>query len=170
MRYIRTIQEMLDEQVSETISRIDPITEMVVPLKKYKERVDGLRFHLVRNWCLCRYCQLYDTTNICFKHWINELEAVIENLKFLNIKYRVSKENTLTGMLISDYDYNDSEMIKRIMAGKFKKEKITDLKKIESVCLDFANSIGNIIDVISNDNILLGDYLEDTINIAEKQN
>ena len=52
----------------------------------------------------------------------------------------------------------------------FKKEKITDLKKIESVCLDFANSIGNIIDVISNDNILLGDYLEDTFGIAEKQN
>ena len=83
MRYIRTIQEMIDEQVSETISRIDPITEMAVPLKKYKERVDGLRFHLVRNWCLCRYCQLFDTTNICFKHWINELEAVIE--KFLRL-------------------------------------------------------------------------------------
>ncbi len=83
MRYIRTIQEMIDMQVSETISRIDPITEMAVPLKKYKVRVDGLRFHLVRNWCLCRYCQLFDTTNICFKHWINELEAVIE--KFLRL-------------------------------------------------------------------------------------
>ena len=168
MKYIRTIEEMLDESVSETINRIGLITEMAVPLKKYKERVDGLRFQLVENWCLCRYCQLFDTENICFKHWINELEAVIENLKFLDIKDRISKEKTLTGMLISDYDYNDSEMIKRIMAGKFKKEKITDLKKIESVCLDFANSIGNIIDVISNDNIILDDYLEDTFDIAEK--
>lgn len=43
MRYIRTIQEMIDMQVSETISRIDPITEMAVPLKKYKVRVDGLK-------------------------------------------------------------------------------------------------------------------------------
>ena len=87
---MRTIQEIIDEQASEIVCGADMITEMAVPLKKYKVRVDGLRFHLVRNWCLCRYCYLFDRSNTCFGHWIDELKAVIENLKFLNIKDKIA--------------------------------------------------------------------------------
>ena len=39
------------------------ITEMAVPLKEYKKRLDGLRFQLVENWCLLEYCRLYDPSN-----------------------------------------------------------------------------------------------------------
>lgn len=69
---------MTNESVSDTINRIGMINEMAIPLKKYKERVDGLRFQLVENWCLSKYCQLFDDTNLNFKHWINELKASID--------------------------------------------------------------------------------------------
>ena len=135
MKQIRKIEEMLDETVTETIARMGLVTGKTVSLEKYKECVDGLRFQLVENWCLCRYCELYDKANVRFGHWISE------NLKGLEIKEGVGKGETLSGMLISDYDYNDSEMIKRITAGKFKREKITGLREIESVCVDFADGI-----------------------------
>lgn len=70
-------------------------------------------------------------------------------------------------MLISDYDYNDSGMIKRIIAGKFKKESITDSEKAEAVCIAFANDVGNIINVISNNEVIVGDYLQKTFGVLE---
>lgn len=62
------------------------ITEMAVPLKDYKQRVDGLRFCLVENWCLCKWCQLYNHECENFAHWVTELKICIDNLKLLNIK------------------------------------------------------------------------------------
>lgn len=34
--------------------------EMTIPLKQYRVNVDGLRFQIVENWCLCCYCSLID--------------------------------------------------------------------------------------------------------------
>ena len=47
------IREIVNETVRDAINRIGLITEMAVPLKDYKHRVDGLRLQLVENWCLC---------------------------------------------------------------------------------------------------------------------
>lgn len=166
MEHIKRISEIVNESVSDTIKRIGIITEMAIPLKKYKERVDGLRFQLVENWCLCKYCQLFDVTNLNFKHWLNELKASIDNLKFLNIKDGINKEKTLKNMFISDYDYKDCNMIRRIMAGKFKKENILDTEKKEEVCLAFTNDVDNIINTISNDDIIVDEYLQKTFKLA----
>lgn len=159
---------MTNESVSDTVNRIGLVTEMAVTLKKYKKRVDGLRFQLVENWCLCKYCQLFDNTNLNFGHWINELKACIDNLKFLDINGGISKEKTLKNMLISDYDYNDYAMIKRITAGKFKKENILDSEKTETACMAFAGNIDNIIDAISNDDIIVDEYLQDTFGYQQE--
>lgn len=167
MGHIKRIIEMTDESVSETLNRMGMITEMAVPLKKYRERVDGLRFQLVENWCLCKYCQLFDALNVNFKHWTNELKSVIDNLKFLDIKGEASKGRLLEKMLVSDYDYKDSGMIKRIIAGKFKKENISDPEKVESVCSAFAGGVDDIISVISDNDAIVVEYLLDTFGLPE---
>ena len=167
MKYIRTIEEMLDESVSETINRIGLITEMAVPLKKYKERVDGLRFQLVENWCLCKYCQLYDKTSNNFNHWLSELKACINNLKLLDIKGTADKRKTLIRMLVDDYDYNKVNMILRIIADKFNGENINNEKQRIAVSKSFSDNIETLIDVISIDSITTDAYLKETFDISE---
>ena len=134
-------ESLLSESVEETLNRIGIITEMAVPLKDYKRRVDGLRFQLVENWCLCKYCQLYDKTSNNYKHWLSELKACINNLKFLEIKGTSSKRKTLEKMLVKDYDYNDPCMINRIIIGKFHEEIITDVHQINSAYRSFCRMI-----------------------------
>ena len=38
----------------------DMIVEMAVSLKDYRKRVDGLRFQIVENWCLCKWCLVFN--------------------------------------------------------------------------------------------------------------
>ena len=47
-------------------------------------------------------------------------------LKFLDIKNGIDKRRTLTRMLVNDYDYNNANMIERIVRGKFVRENISD--------------------------------------------
>ena len=50
------LRELIKETVSDTLNRLEILNEMAVPLKSYKARVDGLRFQMVENWCLCKFC------------------------------------------------------------------------------------------------------------------
>ena len=65
-------------------------------MKDYKNRVDGLRFQLVENWCLCKYCSLFDRDNQNFNHWKIELRSVLKNLKMINIKGNIDKYKILS--------------------------------------------------------------------------
>ena len=159
------LNSIIDESVENVLNRIGLINEMAVPLKIYKERVDGLRFQLVENWCLCKWCQLFNPKCENFVHWINELKACINNLKFLDIKNGIDKKKTLIRMLINDYDYNNSNMIERIVRGKFVRENINDINQKKSVCDEFANNINSLIDVISNDVFDFDEYIQKTFNI-----
>jgi hypothetical protein len=159
------LKEIINESVENTLKRLGLINEMAVPLKTYKERVDGLRFQLVENWCLCKWCQLFKPECENFAHWIIELKACIDNLKFLDIKNGIDKRRTLIRMLITDYDYNNSNMIERIVRSKFVKEGINDNKQKINVCAEFANNIGSLIDVISNDAIDFDEYAQKSFNI-----
>lgn len=55
------LKEAINETVNDVLNRIGMINEMAVPLKTYRARVDDLRFQLVENWCLCKWCQLFNT-------------------------------------------------------------------------------------------------------------
>lgn len=153
---------MLNETVQDTLNRMGLLTEMSVPLKKYRERVDGLRFQLVENWCLCKYCQLFDKKNRDFDHWICEFRSVVTNLKFLDIKGGASKKKTLFNMLVRDYDYNSPNMIERITSDKFAREEITDASKTKTVCAEFAKDIEQIVCLISNEKESVDFYIKET--------
>ena len=75
MKHILTekqFKEMINETVNDVLKRIGVINEMAVPLKDYRARVDGLRFQLVENWCLCKWCQLFNPECENFAHWVTE--------------------------------------------------------------------------------------------------
>lgn len=63
---------------------------MAISLKAYKTKIDELRFQLVENWCLCKYCQLFNPNCENFAYWIKELKNCIDNLKFLDSEPPIS--------------------------------------------------------------------------------
>ena len=126
---------------------------MAISLKAYKQKVDELRFQLVENWCLCKYCQLFNPDCENFDYWIEELKNCIDNLKFLDIKNGIDKRKILTQMLINDYDYDSADMIERIIRGECGSN-----QKIH-ICKEFANNINSLIDAISSNEIGSGEYI-----------
>lgn len=158
-KIIRLIEEELREVVSATTQQV--LNEMAVPIKTYKARVDNLRLQLVENWCLCRYCQLFNPNSEYFNHWIKELRAHMNNIKSLNLK-KGDKLKILTQMLIVDYDFDDVNTIYRIVVGKFGRERISNVNIISRVCGDFANSINDFVKALGMDNIITEDYLMNT--------
>ena len=143
---MKNLRDWCHESVQDTLERIGIITEMSVPLKIYKKRVDGLRFQLVENWCLCKWCQMFDPTNQNFNHWISEFKACTTNLKYLDLKEKANKRRTLVKMLIRDYDYEDPSMIEQIIRDKFDTEHI---KETWEVAEEFTKNVRDLIDVIS---------------------
>ena len=156
------LKEIINESVNDVLNRIGMINEMAVPLKTYRARVDGLRFQLVENWCLCKWCQLFNPECENFAHWITELKACIDNLKFLDIKNGIDKRRTLIKMLVRDYDYDNANMIERIIRGKFVRENLTDNVQKAQVCTAFADNIFGLIDAISMESIDSDEYIQNT--------
>lgn len=159
------IDKIIKETVEDTLNRIGLISEMAVPLKVYRARVDGLRFQLVENWCLCKWCQLFSPECRTFSHWMSELKACIDNLKFLDIKKGADKRQTLVRMLVRDYDYDNVNMIERIIRGKFLRENIKDVNQKNTVCIEFTENIMDLIDAISIDAIDSVEYIQKTFNL-----
>lgn len=137
------------------------VVEMSVHTKDYKSRVNGIRFQIVENWCLCEYCKLYSSDNVNFSHWMRELKAHINNLKMLNLKSG-NKRTILQKMLIEDYDYDDANMIVRIITDKFASENIVDADILSKVSISFSDSIQGLIDIISIDTLTTDAYLQKT--------
>jgi hypothetical protein len=135
------------------------INEMALSLKDYKNKVESLRVQIVQNWCLCEYCYKYDYDNPNYNHWVVELKAYLERIKFYNIKGNANKEKVLAKVLIDECDLDMPSMIENIIRGKFKKEGINDKNIIGDICNAFANNIDNIISMLSNDEATVDDYL-----------
>lgn len=161
------LKEIINETVNDVLNRIGMINEMAVPLKTYRARVDGLRFQLVENWCLCKWCQLFNPECENFAHWITELKACIDNLKFVDIKNGIDKRKTLIKMLVTDYDYDNANMIERIIRGKFVRENLTDNVQKVQACTAFADNIMGLIDAISMETIDSDEYIQNTFRSDE---
>ena len=164
----REFYDFLHETVEETLKHVSPLNELSVPLSFYKDKVDCLRFQLVDNWCLCKYCQLYDEDNLNKNHWAVELRACIFNLKKIDIKNGISKHRILEKMLVNDYDYDKPNMIVRVINEKFNVEQIFDKKVRFDVAEEFADGIHNLIDEISDDDSDINDYILNTFGIESK--
>ena len=120
--------------IGKEISRFD---EMSASLKSYRDRIENLRFQLVENWCLCKYCQMFNSQNLNYNHWVKELKIYIDGLKYVNLKNGIDKRKPLKMVLVDYFDLNDENMIFRMIRSKFKREglfEVEDVKKYNRFC------------------------------------
>ena len=83
---------------------------MAISLEEYKIRVDKGRLRMVENWCLCKYCELFDSRNPNFDDWAEALLYAMNDIKSLNVS-DTNKLDTLKQMLIEEYNFNDTSTI-----------------------------------------------------------
>lgn len=164
-------KDVLNMPVSKTLEKLDEekklVTEMALSLKDFKKRLDGLRFQLIENWCLCKFCQLYDTESNNFWHWLGELHACLRNLRDFEIKGKISKRKTIVKTLVDDYDYNQPRKILEIIRDKFDAENMVDASKRKNVAESFVSSLDELIGILSSTETSLASYLQTTFDFQQ---
>lgn len=155
---------MFDKPVAEAVRQLDGelVVERTLSLKEFKRRIDGLRFQLIENWCLCKYCQFYDQTSDSFGLWISEFNACAKYIRDSEVKGKIDKKKTIHAMFIDDYDYNQERKILTIIREKFDVKNIKDMSMRNTIATSFVNSIGNLIDFLVNTQTSIADYDKET--------
>lgn len=138
------------------------VNEMAITLKKFLEKVEGIQYELVRNWCLCKWCQLYDPRNMIFSHWKDELCTFMNQLNLPTIKNKIDKRKHLQHILIDESEFNDPNVVRKVIRGKFEKEHIDDISQHIVVAAECAKNIDNIIDALCNNDQSIESYVQTT--------
>lgn len=125
------------------------IFEMAYDRKEIKKRVEGLINQIIENWCLIKYCSLYDNNNINKHHWKQELKAHLYNIYELKLKggNAKTKYNIISEIIYDKKEITTSSKISSIIRIKFRTENISIYKDICDLCIDNLNYI---IELISN--------------------
>lgn len=149
------------EETQYQLFRRGLVTEMALKRKDFIDHIKQLRCQLIQNWCLLMYCKLYDKENQNFYHWMGEFSAHADNIKSVTLKDDSSKKKVITQVYIRDFDLNDSQMIERIIRGKFNKEGIKKehMKAISQAC---ANLSIDLVEFLADDNYTTQDYIANT--------
>ena len=133
-----TIKEYILEKLQNTL-----IFEMTYSRKELKNSFDSILDQIIENWCLVKYCSLYDTSNINKNHWVNELTAHMYNI--LNRQLKNGGEDAKLQLLKSvAYDHKEyitAAAIKRCIRLKFKKENIQITDELCSACIEDLETI-----------------------------
>ena len=145
---------LIQEHVSDTMTRLgigSLVSEMSLPIKEYERKVHGMSWQLVENWCLCKYCQMFDPSNYNFNHWRGELYAALDGVNDIHLKKGMSKKSALAEVLIDAYEYDTKIAVKKSIKSKFKIEKLDSDSIMDAVSGEFASKIGVLIDGLSNE-------------------
>lgn len=147
---VQHIQHIVDVQIHRHNKPIQQLNEMALPLKEYTKRIEDLMYQLAENWCLCKWCQLFDQSNQSFTHWKEELGAYLKRLSAPKLKNNIGKKKHLEKYLVDWYDLDEKDMVLSVIDYKFDKEQIMDNAQRDAAASAFADSIHLLIDAISN--------------------
>ena len=140
---MRTLTEILVESLQGT-----HIFEMANNRENYMNDVHHLADQIVQNWCLVKYCNLYDEENYNRLHWSKELIAHLDNLRKQKLKKGINKIRATQQVLIDRDEFNDPDMVYTTIESKFDMENIeTDLNILSK---EFVKDLNKIIDLICN--------------------
>ena len=141
---MKSIKEYLLNVIQESY-----IFEMAYDRKEIKKRVEGLINQIIENWCLVKYCSLYDNNNINKHHWKQELKAHLYNIYEMTLKggNAKTKYNLISEIIYDKKEITTSSKISSIIRIKFRTENISIYKDICDLCID---NLKYIIELISN--------------------
>lgn len=127
------IKEYILEKLQNTL-----VFEMAYSRKELKNSFDGILDQIIENWCLVKYCSLYDIRNINKNHWSNELTAHMYNILKRQLKNggEDSKLQLLKYIAYEQKEYTTSAAIKKCIRLKFKKENIQIPDTLCSWCIE----------------------------------
>ena len=136
------IKEYILEKLQNTL-----VFEMAYSRKELKNSFDGILDQIIENWCLVKYCSLYDEQNINKNHWANELTAHMYNILKRQLKNggEDAKLQLLKSVTYEQKEYTTAISIKRCIRLKFKKENIQIHDDVCSDCIEDLETILNLI-------------------------
>lgn len=141
------------------------IFEMAYDRKEIKKRVEGLINQIIENWCLIKYCTLYDNENKNKYHWKQELKTHLYNIYEMKIKggNAKTKYNLISEIIYDKKEITTSSKISSIIRIKFRKENIIILNDICDLCIEDLNYIIELISNNENDDNTdkIYDYVEE---------
>lgn len=122
------LTEYLIEQLSKT-----HIFEMAYSREQYIDNIDDIADQIVENWCLIRYCTLYDKDNKNKAHWKQELKSYCK--KLLRSVVKVNKLKATQDAMIEMLELDNQKIVEVTIADKFEKENF-EIK--QDICKDFS--------------------------------
>lgn len=102
---------------------------------------------IVQNWCLVRYCTLYDRNSIYKKEWSKQLYAKIRDLQKIYVKG--DKHKIIETCLIKEAEINKKRAVENHLIDKWFDEKLPIDVKFDWVVSDFIEELPTIIDYLS---------------------
>lgn len=141
---MKSIKEYILDVIQESY-----IFEMAYNRKEIRKRVEALTNQIIENWCLIKYCSLYDKTNTNKNHWKQELRAHLYNIYEMKTKggNAKTKYNLISEIIYDKKEITSSSKIASIIRIKFRNENIIIHNDICDLCIDNLNYI---IELISN--------------------
>lgn len=162
---VHSLKQALEIEASARHGELPVLSEMALPLKKFLVHADGLRRRIAINWCLCKWCQLFNPSCLLFSHWRDELATHLSHLNDINLKNGIDKRKHLYQMWVAEYDFNDTATVLKVIANKFYKESINDMQQRRTVAEAFAQHVGDVIDVISSPTNETMQYVESAFGV-----
>lgn len=141
---MKSIKEYILDVIQESY-----IFEMAYDRKELKKRVEALTNQIIENWCLIKYCTLYDNENRNKNHWKQELRAHLYNIYEMKIKggNATAKYNLISEIIFDKREITTTNKISLIIRNKFRIENIPIKFDICSYCIE---DLQEIITLVSN--------------------
>ena len=145
---MRSLSEILNESLAEWLSTTQ-IFEMAYSRESYLRNISGLVPQIVENWCLVKYCYMYDTENYNIMHWSKELITHMENLRVQKLKGNLNKLRITKQALIEYAELTDPYTVLDIIENKWVDENLP-MHLMNDVAREFVNSVETLCKLISN--------------------
>ena len=132
------IKEYILEKLQNTL-----VFKMAYSRKELKNSFDDILDQIIENWCLVKYCSLYDVQNTNKNHWADELTAYMYNILKRQLK-NGSEDAKLQLLKLVAYDYKEyitAAVIKKCIRLKFKRENMQITDELCSACIEDLETI-----------------------------
>ena len=140
---MKNLQEFILETISNTW-----LFEMADSRQSYLSEIRGLRYQILDNWCLIKYCNMYDEENYNRLHWCSELYAHLDNLWRTTLKKGLNKLKTTEYGFIDTAEFDDIDTVIRLLERKWKIEKLPQ-ETLKPVAEEFVKALPRICKMIS---------------------